>query len=86
MSLKKKNDPLHFSKADTLSYLISQIKYINFAMSARTQKNQNSYEWLLQVKSPNYYIYMTSIKNLKKKQNSKRNVQYILYLFFVVIS
>lgn len=55
-------------------------------MSARTPKNQNSYEWLLLVKSPNYYIYMTSIKNLKKKQNSKRNVQYILYLFFVVIS
>lgn len=85
MSLKKKNDPLHFSKTDTLSYLISQIKYINSAMSARTQKNQNSYEWLLQVKSPNY-IYMTSIKNLKKKQNSNRNVQYILYLFFVIIS
>lgn len=85
MSLKKKNEPLHFSKADTLSYLISQIKYINFAMSARTPKNRNSYEWLLQVKSPNY-IYMTSIKNLKKKQNSNRNVQYILYLFFVIIS
>lgn len=38
MSSKKKNEPLHFSKADTLSYLISQIKYIYSAMSARTQK------------------------------------------------
>lgn len=40
MSLKKKNEPLHFWKADTLSYLISQIKYINSAMSARTKKTK----------------------------------------------
>lgn len=51
-------------------------------MSARTPKNQNSYEWLLQVKSPNYiYIYDQHQEFKKETELKSKCTVYIVFIF-----
>lgn len=81
MSLKKKKRTVTFLESRYFELLNFTNKIYQFCNVCENPKKQNSYEWLLQVKSPNYYIYDQHQEFKKETELKSKCTVYIVFIF-----